>query len=194
MEIANETLPKSIEAKEFSALFCRDRHASGTHIVFEWMFRKKRSTGSNKRSGYHPKSVCIGRGTIFNSLCESSVGVFYGDAAELDGKLKLKKNMAFTTKTGEIVSPFITSQPMITARAAFFSLLTATPANGARTTRRSLQGTALSSRKRKRIPICSEHRVMSNIAHQILCWQKPISLLLHSKTSLSPISMQPVRP
>ena len=29
MEIANETLPKSIEAKEFSALFCRDRHASG---------------------------------------------------------------------------------------------------------------------------------------------------------------------
>lgn len=42
MEIANETLPKSIEAKEFSALFCRDRHASGTHIVFEWMFRKKR--------------------------------------------------------------------------------------------------------------------------------------------------------
>ena len=30
MEIANETLPKSIEAKEFSALFCRDRHASGT--------------------------------------------------------------------------------------------------------------------------------------------------------------------
>ena len=85
MEIANETLPKSIEAKEFSALFCRDRHASGTHIVFEWMFRKKRSTGSNKRSGYHPKSVCIGRGTIFNSLCESSVGVFYGDAAELDG-------------------------------------------------------------------------------------------------------------
>lgn len=46
---------------------------------------KKRSTGSNKRSGYHPKSVCIGRGTIFNSLCESSVGVFYGDAAELDG-------------------------------------------------------------------------------------------------------------
>lgn len=70
MEIANETLPKSIEAKEFSALFCRDRHASGTHIVFEWMFRKKRSTGSNKRSGYHPKSVCIGRGTILNSLCE----------------------------------------------------------------------------------------------------------------------------
>lgn len=64
MEIANETLPKSIEAKEFSALFCRDRHASGTHIVFEWMFRKKRSTGSNKRSGYHPKSVCIGRGRI----------------------------------------------------------------------------------------------------------------------------------
>ena len=57
--------------------------------------------------------------------------------------------MAFTTKTGEIVSPFITSQPMITARAAFFSLLTATPANGARTPRRSLQGTALSSRKRK---------------------------------------------
>lgn len=73
-------------------------------------------------------------------------------------------------------------------------LLTATPANGARTTRRSLQGTALSSRKRKRIPICSEHRVMSNIANQILCWQKPISLLLHSKTLLSPISMQPVRP
>ena len=53
-------LPKSIEAKEVSALFCRARHASGTHIVFEWMFRKKRSTGSNKRSGYHPKSVCIG--------------------------------------------------------------------------------------------------------------------------------------
>ena len=104
------------------------------------------------------------------------------------------KNTAFTTKTGEIVSPFITSQPMITARAAFFSLLTATPANGARTTRRSLQGTALSSRKQKRIPTCSGHRVMSNIANQILCWQKPISLLLHSKTSLSPISMQPVRP
>lgn len=40
METANETLPKSIEAKEFSALFCRDRHASGTHIVFEWMFGK----------------------------------------------------------------------------------------------------------------------------------------------------------
>lgn len=97
-------------------------------------------------------------------------------------------------KRGEIVSPFITSQPMITARAAFFSLLTATPANGARTTRRSLQGTALSSRKRKRIPICSEHRVMSNIANQILCWQKPISLLLHRKTLSSPISMQPVRP
>ena len=56
----NAALPKSIEAKEVSALFCRARHASGTHIVFEWMFRKKRSTGSNKRSGYHPKSVCIG--------------------------------------------------------------------------------------------------------------------------------------
>lgn len=33
MEIANETLPKSIEAKEFSALFCRDRHASGSLII-----------------------------------------------------------------------------------------------------------------------------------------------------------------
>ena len=110
------------------------------------------------------------------------------------GKLKLKKNMAFTTKTGEIVSPFITRQPMITARAAFFSLLTATPANGARTTRRSLQGTALSSRKQKRIPTCSGHRVMSSIAHQILYWQSPISLLLHRKTLSSPISMQPVRP
>ena len=84
--------------------------------------------------------------------------------------------------------------PMIMARAAFFFLLTATPANGARTTRRSLQGIALSSRKRKTIPICSEHRVMSNIANQILCWQKPISLLLHRKTLSSPISMQPVRP
>lgn len=36
----NAALPKSIEAKEVSALFCRARHASGTHIVFEWMFRK----------------------------------------------------------------------------------------------------------------------------------------------------------
>ena len=60
MEIANETLPKSIEAKEVSALFCRARHASGAHILFERMLGKKRSTGSNKRSGYHPKSVCIG--------------------------------------------------------------------------------------------------------------------------------------
>lgn len=33
MEIANETLPKSIEAKEFSALFCRDRHASGNVLI-----------------------------------------------------------------------------------------------------------------------------------------------------------------
>ncbi len=44
MEIANETLPKSIEAKEVSALFCRARHASGAHILFERMLGKKRST------------------------------------------------------------------------------------------------------------------------------------------------------
>lgn len=35
---------------------------------------------------------------------------------------------------------------------------------------------------------------MSSIAHQILYWQSPISLLLHRKTLSSPISMQPVRP
>ena len=110
------------------------------------------------------------------------------------GQVEVEEEYGLHHQTEGIVLLFITSQPMIMARAAFFFLLTATPANGARTTRRSLQGTALSSRKRKRIPICSEHRVMSNIANQILCWQKPISLLLHSKTLLSPISMQPVRP
>ena len=110
------------------------------------------------------------------------------------GQVEVEEEYGLHHQNGGTCITFITSQPMITARAAFFSLLTATPANGARTTRRSLQGTALSSRKRKRIPICSEHRVMSSIAHQILYWQSPISLLLHRKTLSSPISMQPVRP
>ena len=196
MEIANETLPKSIEAKEFSAFF-----SVGIVMLLVLTFYLSGCSGKNE-----VQDQTNGGDTIPNqsASAEEPSSILYvnhqlGFSMEMPlnwmGQVEVEEEYGLHHQNGGNCITFYHKPTHDNGEGRHsFLLLTATPANGARTTRRSLQGTALSSRKQKRIPICSEHRVMSNIANQILCWQKPISLLLHSKTLLSPISMQPVRP